>query len=48
MSARTRKATFTPTLMLGESRMGTSRARRSISSRCAAAKPVVPITARPP
>src|SRR3990172_6810704 len=48
MSASTRKATLTATLMLGESKMGISRASRSISSRCAAAKPVVPMTARPP
>src|SRR5262245_13310730 len=48
MSARTRKATLTATLMLGERRMGACRASSVTSPFWAAENPVVPITARPP
>ena len=48
MSASTLKATFTPTLMLGETSSGIEVAIRASSSRWVAVKPVVPMTARPP
>src|SRR5690242_15515814 len=48
MSASTLKATFTPTLMLGETSSGIERPIRASSSRWTVENPVVPMTARPP
>src|SRR5581483_2860393 len=48
MSARTRNARFTPTLMFGETSIGTAAASRRISASWAASRPVVPTTAPAP